>query len=81
LMVWMVNIIHQNNTTTKPLNKNKMRSTLESLIEALLPYIDRSKISDQQLQDLVMEHVLMEREQILRDMIQDDEDSGLYKLK
>ncbi len=58
-----------------------MRSTLESLIEALLPYIDRSKISDQQLQDLVMEHVLMEREQILRDMIQDDEDSGLYKLK
>lgn len=56
-----------------------MRSTLESLVEALLPYIDRSKISDQQLQDLVMEHVLMEREQVLRDMMRDDEASGLYK--
>jgi len=44
----------------------------------MLPYIDRSKISDQQLQDLVMEHVLMEREQALRDMMRDDEESGLY---
>jgi hypothetical protein len=58
-----------------------MRTTLESLIEALLPYIDRSKISDQQLQDIVEKHVLMEREQILRDMIQDDEELGLYKTK
>ena len=71
----------QNNTTMKPLNQNKMRTTLENLIEALLPYIDRSKISDQQLQDIVEEHVLMEREQALRDMMRDDEESGLYKLK
>ena len=58
-----------------------MRTTLENLIEALLPYIDRSKISDQQLQDIVEEHVLMEREQALRDMMRDDEESGLYKTK
>ena len=58
-----------------------MRSTLESLIEALLPYIDRSKISDQQLQDIVEEHILMEREQALRDMMKGDEESGLYKTK
>ena len=57
------------------------QTVIENLIEALLPYIDRSKISDQQLQDLVMEHVLMEREQALRDMMRDDEESGLYKLK
>ncbi len=57
------------------------QTAVESLIEALLPYIDRSKISDQQLQDLVMEHVLMEREQALRDMMRDDEESGLYKTK
>ena len=55
-----------------------MRTTLESLIEALLPYIDRSKISDQQLQDIVEEHMLMEREQALRDMMKDDEELGLY---
>ena len=58
-----------------------MRTTLENLIEALLPYIDRSKISDQQLQDIIEEHVLMEREQALRDMMRNDEESGLYKLK
>ena len=58
-----------------------MRSTLENLIEALLPYIDRSKISDQQLQDIVEEHILMEREQALRDMMKGDEESGLYKTK
>jgi hypothetical protein len=56
-----------------------MRSTLESLIEALRPYIDRSKISDQQLQDLVMEYVLMEREKALRDLMRGDEELGLYK--
>jgi transcriptional regulator CtsR len=58
-----------------------MRSTLESLIEALLPYIDRSKISDIVLQNIVEEHMLMEREQALRDMIQDDEELGLYETK
>ena len=58
-----------------------MRSTLENLIEALLPYIDRSKISDQQLQDIVEKHILMEREQALRDMMRYDEESGLYKTK
>ena len=58
-----------------------MRSTLENLIEALLPYIDRSKISDQQLQDIVEKHILMEREQALRDMMKGDEESGLYKTK
>ena len=58
-----------------------MRTTLENLIEALLPYIDRSKISDQQLQDIIEKHVLMEREQALRDMMRNDEESGLYKLK
>ena len=58
-----------------------MRSTLENLIEALRPYIDRSKISDQQLQDIVEKHILMEREQALRDMMKGDEESGLYKTK
>ena len=58
-----------------------MRSTLESLIEALLPYIDRSKISDIVLQNIVEEHMLMEREQTLRNMIQDDEELGLYETK
>jgi hypothetical protein len=58
-----------------------MRSTLESLVEALLPYIDRSKISDTALQNIVEEHILMEREQALRDMMKDDEELGLYKIK
>jgi hypothetical protein len=56
-----------------------MRSTLESLIAALLPYIDRTRISDTALQAIVEEHVAMsEREQALRDMMQKDEDAGLY---
>lgn len=55
------------------------QTVIESLIEVLLPYIDRSKISDQQLQDLVTEHVLMEREQALRNMMRDDEELELYK--
>ena len=53
-----------------------MQSPVESLIAALLPYIDRSRITDLQLQDIVEQHVL--REQALRDMMQRDEESGLY---
>ena len=53
-----------------------MQSPVESLIAALLPYIDRSRITDLQLQDIVEQHVL--REQALRDMMQKDEESGLY---
>ena len=56
-----------------------MQSPVESLIAALLPYIDRSRISDTALQNIVEEHVaMMEREQALRDMMQKDEESGLY---
>ena len=55
-----------------------MQTSVESLIAALLPYIDRTRITDQQLQDIVEEHVLREREQALRDMMQKDEESGLY---
>jgi uncharacterized membrane protein len=54
-------------------------TAIESLIEALLPYIDRTRISDTALQNIVEEHVAMsEREQALRDMMQRDEASGLY---
>ena len=54
-------------------------TAIESLIEALLPYIDRTRISDTALQNIVEEHVAMsEREQALRDMMQKDEESGLY---
>ena len=56
-----------------------MQSPVESLISALLPYIDRTRISDIALQNIVEEHVaMMEREQALRDMMQKDEESGLY---
>ena len=56
-----------------------MQSPVESLIAALLPYIDRTRISDIALQNIVEEHVaMMEREQALRDMMQKDEESGLY---
>lgn len=56
-----------------------MQSPVESLIAALLPYIDRTRISDTALQNIVEEHVyMMEREQALRDMMQKDEESGLY---
>ena len=56
-----------------------MQSPVESLIAALLPYIDRTRISDIALQNIVEEHVAMaEREQALRDMMQRDEESGLY---
>jgi hypothetical protein len=55
------------------------QTVLENLIAALLPYIDRSKISDTALQNIVEEHVLMEREQALRDMMKGDEELGLYK--
>ena len=84
-----------------------MQTPVESLIEALLPYIDRSRISDTALQDCVEQHIAQqkeqlakeylrgysdaktfnrlmqenftpEREQALRDMMQRDEDSGLY---
>ena len=56
-----------------------MQTSVESLIAALLPYIDRTRISDIALQNIVEEHVaMMEREQALRDMMQKDEESGLY---
>ena len=61
------------------MKKTNNMVTLESLIEALLPYIDRSKISDTALHAIIEEHaVMMEREQALRDMMKDDEELGLY---
>jgi hypothetical protein len=38
-----------------------VQTAVESLIAALLPYIDRSKISDVMLQDIVVEHLEMEK--------------------
>lgn len=58
-----------------------MQSPVESLIAALLPYIDRTRITDQQLQDIVEQHVLQEREQALRDMMRQDEELGLYDVE
>ena len=57
---------------------NKQQTAVESLIAALLPYIDRTRITDLQLQDIVEQHVLRERAQALRDIMQRDEDSELY---
>ncbi len=45
--------------------KAKMKQTaVESLIEALLPFIDRSKTSDVALHLMIEEHIAMEKEQI-----------------
>ena len=41
------------------------QKTVDSLIERLLPFIDRSKISDTALQNIVEEHLSMEKEQIV----------------
>ena len=43
-------------------NKKKQTS-VDSLIEQLLPFIDRTKVSDTMIQNIVEEHLLMEQEQ------------------
>ena len=41
-----------------------MEQTLvESLIDSLLPFLDRTKISDQMLQNIIEEHLLKEKKQ------------------
>lgn len=37
---------------------------IESLIDRVLPFIDRTKVSDVELQGIVEEHIAMEKEQI-----------------
>ena len=56
-------LIHKYNLT-KPLNQNKM-TAISSLIQHLLPFVDRSKISDVALHNIVEEHIEMEKEQIV----------------
>ena len=41
------------------------QTAIESLIEALLPFIDRSKTSDIALHLMIEEHITMEKEQII----------------
>ena len=43
-------------------NKKK-HTSVDSLIEKLLPFIDRTKVSDTMIQNIVEEHLLMEQEQ------------------
>lgn len=40
------------------------QTALNSLIEKLLPFIDRSKISDTMLQNISEEHIMLEKKQI-----------------
>ena len=40
------------------------QTAVESLIEALLPFIDRSKTSDVALHLIIEEHIAMEKEQM-----------------
>lgn len=41
----------------------KKQTSVDSLIEQLLPFIDRTKVSDTMIQNIVEEHLLMEQEQ------------------
>ena len=41
----------------------KKQTLVDSLIEQLLPFIDRTKVSDTMVQNIVEEHLLMEQEQ------------------
>ena len=43
---------------------NMEQTAVDSLIKSILPFIDRSKVSDMMLQDIVSEHLAMEKEQI-----------------
>ena len=43
----------------------KKQTAVEKLIEQLTPILDRSKISDTMLHNLVEEHLEMEKEQIM----------------
>ena len=45
----------------------KKQTAVESLIEALLPFIDMSKTSDVALHLMIEEHMMMEKEQIMND--------------
>lgn len=42
------------------------QTAVDSLIKNILPFIDRSKVSDMMLQDIVAEHLAMEKEQIIK---------------
>ena len=55
-----------------------MKSTLESLVEALLPYIDRSKISDIALQDCVEQHLAMQTEQMAKEYLRGYRDAKTF---
>lgn len=40
------------------------QTAVDSLIEKILPFIDRSKVSDTMLQDIAVEHLEMEKSQL-----------------
>ena len=52
------------NIDNKELKNNMEQTAVNNLIEKLLPFIDRSKISDTMLQNIVEEHLLLEKKQI-----------------
>ena len=45
------------------------QTAVESLIEALLPFIDRSKTSDIALHLMIEEHIAMEKEQSAKEYL------------
>lgn len=53
-----------------------MKSAVNSLIESVLPFIDRTKVSDMMLQDIVEHHVAMEQDQIIAAYQQAEKDCG-----
>lgn len=44
----------------------KQLTVVDSLIKSILSFIDRSKVSDMMLQDIVSDHLAMEKEQIIK---------------
>ena len=44
---------------------NMKQTAVDSLIKSILPFIDRSKVSDMMLQDIVAEHLAMEKERMI----------------
>ena len=46
-----------------------MKTAINSLIETLLPFIDRTKVSDTFLHTIIEDHLAMEKEQIINSVV------------
>ena len=55
-----------------------MQTPVESLIEALLPYIDRSRISDTALQDCAEQHIARQTEQMAKEYLRGYNDAKTF---